>query len=233
LQLFHEAANKGSGVAATYLGDLYYFGIEVSPDKAAGEHWFETGVKLHNPIAAYDLGSLFSTSNDHLHDFPKAARLLRRASGEGYVPAMHSLGVLLIEHPELARSPQEARHLLETAADAGSWKASIVLGVLARDGIGTPVNSAEAFYHFQIAALQGGDQARILLTNDFTRLSSMLGNVQTQELTTKASTWFQKRPVALAFVHVDSGDRKHLPAWGRAIGEDGMPAGRLFPVPSG
>ena len=146
---------------------------------------------------------------------------------------MHSLGVLLIKHPDLAKSPQEARHLLETAADAGSWKASVVLGVLARDGIGSAANPAEAFYRFQVAALQGGDQTRMLLTNDFTKLSSMLTNEQTQELASKASTWFQKRPVALAFVHSESGDRKHLPAWGRAIAEDGIPAEQLLPVPLG
>jgi hypothetical protein len=61
----------------------------------------------------------------------------------------------------------------------------------------------------------------------------MLTIEQTQELTTKATTWFQKRPVALAFVHLESGDRKHLPAWGRAIADDGIPAGQLLPVPLG
>ena len=102
------------------------------------EKWFEAALKLHDPQAAYDLGSFYSVHADHAHDFPKAAELLRQAVDAGYVPAMHSLGLLLVNHPELKQEAQESRTLLERAANCGSWKSSVVLGIFARDGRGVP-----------------------------------------------------------------------------------------------
>jgi TPR repeat protein len=131
-QYFQEAARKGNGTGATYMGTLNYFGIGVQQDKAAAEHWYTIGQKLHDPMSAYNLGTLYSTVPDHPHDLSKAAGYLRQFVEGGYVPAMHSLAVLLIHHPELARSPDEAVHLLEFAANVGYWRSSLVLGVLVR-----------------------------------------------------------------------------------------------------
>src|SRR5258707_5558185 len=113
VQLFNQAFQDGNGTAATYLGLLYYFGIAVKQDRAAAEKWFESGLKLHDPLAAYDLGSMYSVNADHPHDLPKAAGLLRQAVDGGYVMAMHSLGLLLVNHPELKQAPRESRVLLE------------------------------------------------------------------------------------------------------------------------
>ena len=75
------------------------------------------------------------------------------------------LGLLLVNHPDLAKSPQEARFSLEFASNAGFWKSSVVLGVLARDWKGTAADLEAAYYHFQVAALQGGEAAKRLLLN--------------------------------------------------------------------
>ena len=101
------------------------------------------------------LGSLYSVNSEHPHDIPKAAELLRQAADAGYVPAMHSLGLLLVNHPELKQDPQQSRTLLDMAANAGSWKSSIVLGILARDGRGVPADNKAAYFHFRVAVLQG------------------------------------------------------------------------------
>ena len=109
VRLLNQAFQAGNGTAATYLGHLYYFGIAVKQDKVVAEKWFESGLKLHDPLAAYDLGSFYSIHPDHPHDLPKAADLLRAAADAGYVPAMHSLGLLLVNHPELKQSPGQSR----------------------------------------------------------------------------------------------------------------------------
>ena len=41
VRLLMQAYEEGNGTAATYLGDLYYFGLAVKQDKLAGERWFE------------------------------------------------------------------------------------------------------------------------------------------------------------------------------------------------
>src|ERR1700722_1161093 len=230
-QLFQEAASKGDGTGASYLGDLYYFGMGMQQDKATAERWYGTGAKLHDPIAAYNLGSLFSVEADHPHDLRKAAALLRQSAAAGYVPAMHSLGLLLVNHSELTKSQQEAPSMLEAAANAGSWKSSVLLGVLARDGRGVPEDSKAAYYHFQVATLQGGEPAMRLVSNDVAMLSKKLGPTQTQVLDSKANIWYQQHHVTLLFVYRTGDKRERFPASALAAPVNGLHAGQLLSAP--
>jgi hypothetical protein len=69
---------------------------------------------------------------------------------------MYSLGKLLLDHPELSQSPDEATERLLAAAEGGYWQASMMLGVIARDGMKSPVDMAAAYHWFTIAIRQGG-----------------------------------------------------------------------------
>jgi hypothetical protein len=232
-QLFREAASKGSGTAASYLGDIYYFGYGVNRDKAAAESWYARGVKLHDPMAAYNLGSLFSGKDDHPRDLPKAATLLRESAAGGYVPAMHQLGFLLVNHPDLAKSPQEARLSLEFASNAGSWKSSVVLGLLARDGKGTGADPEAAYYHFQVAVLQGGEAAKSLLRNDLNALSAKLTNERATAITSSAGAWFQQHHLELTFIYKEGENSNRFSVSALAVADEGVHAGQLVPPPLG
>ena len=231
VRLFNQAFQDGNGTAATYLGLLYYFGIAVKQDRAAAEKWFESGLKLHDPLAAYDLGSMYSVNADHPHDLPKAATLLRQAADGGYVPAMHSLGLMLVNHPELKQGPQESRSLLETAANAGSWKSSVVLGILARDGRGAPVDYKTAYYHFRVALLQGGAEAEKLIKKDIEINAARISQEEGQTAVSAANTWFEHHSIPLMYVYKEGAPRRDFPLAGIALAPDGS-AGQLLP-PSG
>jgi TPR repeat protein len=232
VRLFNQAFQQGNGTAATYLGLLYYFGIAVKQDRAAAEKWFESGLKLHDPLAAFDLGSMYSVIEDHPHDLPRAASLLRQAADGGYVPAMHSLGLLLVNHPELKQAtPQESRILLETAAKAGSWKSSVVLGILARDGRGTPVDNKTAYYHFRVALLQGGADAEKVIKKDVEIMAARITAEDSQTAVSAANTWFEHHSLPLLYVYKEGVPRSDFPMAGIAIAPDGS-AGQLLP-PSG
>jgi TPR repeat protein len=211
-QLFREAASRGNGEAATYLGNMYYFGHGVAQDRAAGEYWYSTGVKMHDPVATFNLGILFTGQNQHISDLPKAAQLLRRSADAGFVPALYSLGRLLARHPELARSGQESHLLFEGAASAGSWRASIALGVIARDGDSKAADPEAAYYHFQIAVLQGGETAKKLLAGDLRELSAKLSPEQMKTQASNASTWHKEHPFARSFVYMEGRKGLQLPA---------------------
>jgi TPR repeat protein len=211
IQYLQEATQKGNGRAAAYLGDIYYFGLAGSPDAIAAEKWFNLGVRLHDPVAAYNLGSLFSVNANHQHDFRKAADLLRRSAGDGYVPAMHSLGLLLINHPEVEQTSNEARSLLEVAADAGSWRSSILLGILARDGRGIPTDKKAAVYRFQLAALQGGEEAEHLVRLDLNKLSAELGAEQCAAVSSKAESWYIQHRSSKQFIANSQHTEKYFP----------------------
>jgi uncharacterized protein len=210
-QLFQDAAEKGDGLGATYLGTLYYFGIGVEQDKAAAEHWYTVGHKLHDPMSDYELASLYSTVSDHAHDIPKAAELLRGSADAGYVPSMHSLAVILVRNPELAKSSQETMRLLQTAISAGYWKSSMLLGIVERDGKGIPSDAKSAYLHFRIATLQGGAEARDMLAYDLNRLSTIIGDQQTEALNSQADAWFQEHHETLSFVNRKNSKRSYYP----------------------
>jgi hypothetical protein len=231
VRLFTEAFEGGIGTAATYLGDLYYFGIGVKEDKIAAERWFEAGLKLHDPMAAYNLGTAYSLNEDHVHNFSKAAELLQRAADAGYVPAMHSLGLLLVNHPELKQTPEQIRTLLEKAAAAGSWKSSIVLGILARDGRGTPVDYAEAYFHFRLAVLQGGAEAERVIKYDVDEMAKKIGDEDRRTKIAAADGWLAQHPLKLVYVY-KNGQASNFPGVAITYASDGSFAGQLVPLSS-
>jgi hypothetical protein len=204
IEFFREAAAKGSGLADCYLGNVYYLGVGVPEDKAQGEQWYKKGAASHNPQAEYDLGTLLFTEKDHAHDPGKAANLFRAAAAAGYVPAMASLGLLLVRNPALAQSPGEAVDFLNKSAEAGSWKSSMILGVVSRDGKGVLADPSAAYYHFQVAALQGGEEARRMAANDSNVLAARLGPAQTAALDSRAGDWYRQHHVVLEFVYKGS-----------------------------
>ncbi len=232
-QLLTQAYQAGNGTAATYLGILYFFGIGVPQDKAAAERWFESGLKLHDPAAAFDLGSMYSVEPDHPHDLPKALALLRRAADAGFVQAMHSLGLLLVNHPELEpNAPQEARVFLEQAANAGCWKSSATLGILARNGWNMSPDPKEAYLQFRIAVLQGGAPANQFLKLDIERLEAKLESQERRTAESAAKTWYEHHPLTLAFVYKEGTQKSAFPIAAIAVAPEGSFAGQLIPLGS-
>ncbi|WP_035358894.1 tetratricopeptide repeat protein [Edaphobacter aggregans] len=198
--IFENAARKGNGTAAAYLGDIYYFGLLGPADIAAAEKWFEAGARMHDPIAAYNLGSLYSVDPAHPHDTHKAVSLMRRSTADGYVPAIHSLALLLINHPQEEQTSGEARSLLETASAAGEWKSSIILGILARDGRGVPVDKRAADVYFHVALLQGGKPAGDLLMKDLATLDAIFDAAQREAILREAQAWYTQHSQSTKFI---------------------------------
>jgi TPR repeat protein len=231
VQLLTQAFQAGNSTAATYLGVIYFFGVGVKEDKVVAERWFESALKLHDPLAAFNLGSLYSVEVDHPHDIPKAAELLSQAVDAGYVPAMHSLGLLLVNHPELSKTAEQSRTLLERAASAGSWRSSAVLAILARDGRGVPVDPSAAYFHFRVAVLQGGPPANQLLKKDLDLLAAKLQTDQRRTADSAAKSWSENHSQALAFVYKQD-TKKAFPVAAIAVAPEGSYAGELLPLAS-
>lgn len=200
LQMLQDLAARGDANAQDYLGVAYYTGMGVKIDHSQGEKWFARAARHHDPEGEFDMGLIESSVADHAHDFARAAAYFRSAAEAGYVPAMHSLGLLLMRRPELARKPDEAGTMLLKAAQAGFWRSSVLLGVMARDGKGRAVDEAEAFRWFLIAAGQGGSVAQNLLVNDLAVGRAALDPaIQTQEQQ-QADAWVQQHRTRFTFL---------------------------------
>lgn len=230
IQLLREAAAQGNGYAACYLGDFYHAGVYVPKNPAESQQWYARGAALHNPLAEYRLGYLLSEAESKEQDFKKAASLFRQSASAGYIPAQHQLALLVIHHPALAKGPEEARSLLEAAAAAGEWRSSIVLGVLSRDGIGAPSDPRAAYYHFEVAQLQGGNAAGQLLVNDLKALSNKLSPAEIAAVDSEATAWANQHREHLQFVYKNDVAGSNFPAYALEFPEHSVYAGRLVPV---
>lgn len=229
-QLFREAAQKGSGMGACYLGLMYDFGMGIPKDGSQAMHWLEVAAKLHNVPAKYDLALILLKEPDSAGR-DRAVGLLRESASAGVVAAKHQLGLEIILHPDLTRTPNEAVSLFDEAAADGFWKSSVVLGILARDGREMAKDRKAAYYHFRIAALQGGENATPLTANDLQTLSLELGQAKTQAIDQEAAAWVKKHDRALEFVNLRGENSVMFPAYALQYPEKDMHAGLLLSTP--
>jgi len=230
IKLFTNAFEHGCGTGASYLGEMYLYGMGVAKDEAAAEGWYEAGLKLHDPVAAYRLGLLYSVDENHPRDLSKAVKFLRTATEGGYVPAMHALGYQLVRNPELANSPKEARSLLEKAAESGVWRSSMLLGILARDGAEGKPDDETAYYYYQIALRQGGPEAQRLIVHDLKVLEGKLPTERRANLDLSADAWFAQHHLDLLLIHKDPSSYRYFPPVAVAVAPSGVYVGQLVPL---
>jgi TPR repeat protein len=209
LRLLKSAADKRDGRADAYLGLASYMGLGGAVDHTAAEAWFRIGAKQHDPEAEFLLASFDANEPGRVPDLANEAKLLRLSAADGYVPAMHGAGLLLVNHPDLAQLPQEATNLLLSAAYAGDWQSSAALGMLARDGRRMPKDQRVAYRWFCIAVLQGGSPAETYLRPGLRRLATSLPDAASVEQ--EAAAWRQIHPNRDLFVYVNEMNPKYFP----------------------
>jgi len=155
--------------------------------------------------------------------------LFRESVAAGHVPAMYALGLLLVRNPEFAKLPDEAVKLLTDSADAGIWRSSMILGAMSRDGREVPVDARLAYFHFRVAALKGGDGAKMLVGKDLSDLSQQLGPALTLELDSQAESWYRQHHVVLEFVYRGGENRTGFPNYALAVPENGSHTLQMLP----
>lgn len=229
-KLLEEAASAGNGTAATYLGDLARKGIGSPSGESEARRWYEKGARLHNYLADYRLGIILSDPKWGDTNIKKSAKLLRESANDGFVPAMYSLALLFVNHPELGDRHVEAIKLLNDTANAGVWKASIVLAILNRDGKWGPRNAGAAYLHFKIAGLQGGKQVEAGLQHELTVLTPQLAPADLASIDAEAAEWC-KAHNGPPLEYLLKSDRKSnwISSVALAAPADGSHAGTLVP----
>jgi hypothetical protein len=209
LRLLKSAAEKRDGRADAYLGLASYLGTGGAVDHPAAEAWFKIGARQHDPEAEFLLASFDENEPGRSPDLLNDAKLLRHSAAVGYVPAMHGAGLLLVNHPDLAQPPEEATNLLLSAAYAGYWQSSAILGILARDGRRMPKDQRVAYRWFCIAVLQGGSPAETYLRPGLRRLAASLPDPAS--IQQEAAAWRQTHPNRDLFVYANEMSPKYFP----------------------
>lgn len=193
-KLLRELVKQHDARAEGYLGIMYMLGIGVEKNVQVAEKLFKDGANQKNPEAEYSMGILYSAIDGHPKDLEKAAGYFRLSGAQGYVPSKHSLGLLLVNNANLSQQPGEAVQMLTEAATDGSWKSSLTLGILSRDGRYAPANIVEAYRWFLIAAQQGGPEAEKLAKNDLAVARAKLDPVEQDTVEKDAASWLLQHP---------------------------------------
>jgi hypothetical protein len=103
--------------------------------------------------------------------------------------------------------------------------------VLARDGNGVPFDNGAAYYHFRVAALQGGDEARKLVEIDLRLLSAAMGSGRAQAIDSEAGNWYRQHHFVLEFVDKQGQNQARFPALALAAPAVGEHAPQLLASP--
>jgi TPR repeat protein len=209
LRLLRSAAEKGYGRADAYLGWASYVGSGVPVDHAAAEASFKKGVKRHDPEAECFLAAWDANEPGHAPDLAHEAKLLRLSAATGYVPAIHALGLLLVNHPDLPQAKEEANNLLISSAKAGYWPSSAALGVMARDGRLVPKDQRAAYRWLRIAVLQGGSPTETYVHHDLQRLAKSLADTSSADQ--EAAQWLQMHPDRDLFAFANEMNARYFP----------------------
>jgi TPR repeat protein len=209
LRLLRSAADKGYGRADAYLGWASYVGSGAPVDHAAAEAWFKRGVKRHDPEAECFLAAWDANEPGHVPDLALEAKLLRLSATTGYVPAIHGLGLLLVNHPDLPQAREEANKLLMSSAKAGYWPSSAALGVIARDGRLVPKDQTAAYRWLRIAVLQGGNPAETYVHHELQRLAKSL--TDTTSADQEAEVFLQMYPNRDLFAFANEMNARYFP----------------------
>jgi TPR repeat protein len=208
-RLLKSAEEKGSGRADAYLGIANYLGLGVPRDYAAAEAWFKAGVKRHDQVAECLLAALDANEPGRVPNLANEEKLLRLSAAGGYVEGIHSLGLLLVNHPALPQTEGEATNLLTASAQSGYWASSAALGILSRDGRLLAKDQRAAYRWFRIAVLQGGAPAETLLHGELQRAGAGLTDITSVEQ--EATAWLQLHPNHDLFVLPNQLDAKYFP----------------------
>jgi TPR repeat protein len=229
--LIHEAALRNFGLADAYMGEIYYYGLGLPVDHNTARTWYERGAHVKDCTAEYWLAEMLSSGTPSREDLLKAAKLFRASGKGGMVAAQHSLGLLLVNHPELPSHANEAIGLLQNASRAGIWQSSAVLGAVYRDGKRVRPDHARAYYYFRLAQLQGGETARHIVASDLAILTRELTSKQLGELTAETDAWAKEHPLTLQFIYKDTGHSSDFPVFAISAAIGDTHAGRLIPAP--
>lgn len=157
-----QAALRGDPDAAFEIGERYLNGKGVLVDTAQAVKWFERAAAKGSPAAAFRLGMAYEKGLGTQKDRARARTNYVLAAERGHLKAMHNLAVMIVEDSSIpGRQPDYANAIpwFRKAAERGLRDSQYNLGVLYARGLGGPVNLAESFRWFALAANQGDKDA--------------------------------------------------------------------------
>lgn len=160
---YERSAEAGFAWAQFALGNMLEKAEGGARNDTGARRWYEAAAQQGIAEAQMHLGNLLRAGRGGPADGAAAAEWYGRAASQGHELAATNLALMHLEGSALRPDLQEARRLLEFAADKLDGLAHLVLGDLHLQGVGGPRHGGLALMHYCVAVLllrPGPDAAR-------------------------------------------------------------------------
>ena len=159
IEQYRKAAEQGSALAQTNLGDIYFKGQGAPQDYQQALSWYRKAADQGMAAAQYNLGYMYRKGLGVPQDYQQALSWYRKAADQGWAQAQTELGLMYATGLGLPRDYQKAFAYYLAAADQGVAAAQRSLGIFYKNGYGVPQDRAQALAWYRKAAQQGDQEA--------------------------------------------------------------------------
>ena len=151
--LLLKAADNGSDVAITFLGDMYQgYGPHFKKDLQKEVVFYEKYAERGNATAQVALGEMYVRGKGVPEDIETGLGWFRKAADQGNSTAELILGTFYRNGLGVPKDAATATGWFQKAAARGESKAQLFLGVMYLYGEGTPEDKVLAYSWFNVAA---------------------------------------------------------------------------------
>lgn len=151
-------AQAGNANAELLLG-LASLTAKTSRSDAIAFQWLSRAAARNQPVAEYQLGTMYQNGRGVEADESQAFRWFESAAMNGNRKAMHSVATCYAEGWGTQKDLTEAARWFARAAALGLVNDQFNLGVLYERGMGVPQNLVDAYKWYAIAAAQGDKES--------------------------------------------------------------------------
>lgn len=145
------------------LGEMFYYGIDVTKDNVEANRWYKIAVSYNNVEAQYNLGFMFEKGLGVTRNYKQAFLYYKLASYQGHAGALFNLGIMFYYGLGVNIDYTQSLRWFLLSAYQGNVEAQNNVGYMYNYGLGVDTNYNEANFWLYKAADQGLPQAMINL----------------------------------------------------------------------
>lgn len=163
MDFFRHAHYRGHALASRQIGAMCgkEDGTPVTDEDI--EKWYKPIAEAGDPVAQFDLGTIYRKSHEMERSSTEAVRWLRRAGDQGHMVAQAELGMMYEHGLEIERDRKESAKWLRLAADQGYPRAQMTLAAKYLRGLGVEKDAEEAERLLLLCCEKGVIQAMVSL----------------------------------------------------------------------
>jgi TPR repeat protein len=160
IEQYRKAAEQGSALAQTNLGDIYFKGQGAPQDYQQALSWYRKAADQGMAAAQYNLGYMYRKGLGVPQDYQQALSWYRKAADQGWAQAQTEFGFMYTTGLSVPQDYQQAFSWYRKAADQGVAAAQYSLGLAYEKGYGVPQDYTQAATWYRKAAEQGYGEAK-------------------------------------------------------------------------